>query len=156
VKLPHLPGFTVRADGAIIGRRGRELRAFSDKDGYLRVNHYHAGKWSQHFVHVLVCEAFHGGRPQGAHVGHRDGSRVNNCAGNLRWVTPRQNEADKVAHGTALRGERHHRAILTEPEVREIRAQRAAGALLSTLSRRFGVAEATISRIALRQSWRHI
>ena len=54
------------------------------------------------FVHNLIALAFLGRRPRRSYqAAHKDGDRRNNRAGNLAWKTKRQNEADKVAHGTA-------------------------------------------------------
>jgi len=47
-------------------------------------------------VHVAVCEAFHGKRPEGMVVDHIDEDRVNNHYKNLRWVT--QSENNKKAY----------------------------------------------------------
>ena len=56
------------------------------KDGYrtVRIN----GK--DRYVHILVCEAFHGPKPSGKTitVDHKDRNRSNNRADNLRWATP--------------------------------------------------------------------
>ena len=49
------------------------------------------GKRTQHAVHRLVAEAFCP-RPEGKdYVNHIDGSRDNNHAGNLEWVTNSEN-----------------------------------------------------------------
>lgn len=42
-------------------------------------------------VHQLVCEAFHGPRPEGMVVNHKDGVKTNNRADNLEWVTQSEN-----------------------------------------------------------------
>lgn len=153
---PRFPRYLVGGDGTVVGPSGRTLRQFADRDGYLRINVYEDRKWTQLAVHAMVCETYRGARPAGAHVGHRDGNPSNNALSNLRWVTPKRNERDKRGHGRMLLGERHHRAKLTESDVRRIRALRAAGAKLRALAEIFGVTDATISSIAKRQTWRHV
>lgn len=156
IRHPRLTQLIIHEDGSIIGPSGRVLKPFTDKNGYLRINTYVARKWAQHFVHVLVCETFHGERPSGMHAAHCDGDRLNPTADNLRWATAQENEADKVAHGTALQGERHHQARLTVLDVKTIRQERENGVLLSILAARFSVTESTISSIAKRKTWRHV
>jgi hypothetical protein len=78
-------------------------------------------------VHTLVCEAFHGPKPDPKHhAAHWDGDRQNARADNLRWASPRENEADKVRHGRTLIGRHHGPTKLSEDEVREIRRRWAA------------------------------
>jgi hypothetical protein len=145
--------FLVGDDGAIVGPRGRELRTFLDRDGYPRFNRYESGKWSQHSVHVVVCETFHGPRPAGAQAAHTSGRKTDCRAVNLSWKTPAENEADKVEHDTRAWGDRHGMHKLTEDEVRTIRASREQSI---TLARRHGVTTATIRAIRARRTWRHI
>ena len=155
-RVPSWPKFHAREDGRIVGPSGRVLKAFPDPRGYYRVNYFDAGKWTQIGVHFLVCEAFHGPRPAGYHVAHGDGDRSNNTPRNLRWATPQENEADKIRHGTALIGERHHQAKLTEVSVLEIRRRRDSGEPLGTIATDFGVSKECISSITNRKTWRHL
>lgn len=51
-------------------------------------------------VHRLVCEAFHGPRPDWDYeVAHGDHDKRNNSAANLRWATHRENIQDSVRDG---------------------------------------------------------
>lgn len=91
--------------------------------GYAKVQLYRNKSGRIHRVHVLVCEAFHGARPEGMVCCHSDGNKSNNHSDNVRWDTPRANTADAIAHGHVQRGERHHRAKLTQAQVDEIRRE---------------------------------
>jgi hypothetical protein len=102
----------------------------------------------------LVCTAFHGPRPNGKEAAHGDGKPGNAAAGNLRWATPVENNADKRLHGTHGEGEAHSQHRLSAVEVREIRS--AAGFTQQSLADRYGVSQATISNIIHRKVWRHI
>lgn len=51
-------------------------------------------------VHQVVTEAFHGPRPAGQEVRHRNGDRRDNRAANLSWSSHRHNMADLLRHGT--------------------------------------------------------
>ena len=153
--VPGVPRLAVNELGEVRGPSGRVLCAFPDKRGYRHVNLYTPGRgWRQFTVHRLVCETFHGPRPApDAIVAHGDGDPGNNAAGNLRWSTAWQNEADKREHGTAMIGERHHQAKLTEQDVRAIRASAEAGALLA---RRYGVTPSAVCSIRKRRTWAHL
>jgi hypothetical protein len=155
-RLPHptYPRLIVGDDGSVIGPSGKTLKHFPDKNGYRRINIYTAGQWRQLSVHRLVCETFIGLSDLG--VAHIDGDPANNQLDNLRWSTQVENEADKREHGRMLLGSRHHQAKLNETNVRTIREQRALGVSLAALANSYGVSRATISRIALRKTWRHI
>ncbi len=48
---------------------------------------------------------------------HRNGIPDDNRVENLYWGTHQQNMNDMVAHGNSVRGERNHRAVLTERDV---------------------------------------
>ena len=75
---------------------------------------------------------------------------------NLRWATPRDNEADKRRHGTkrgAHPGEGHHGAKLTVAIVQRMRRQAAAGLPLSAIAREFGVAKMTAYQAIVGQTW---
>jgi hypothetical protein len=53
-------------------------------------------RFSDVYLHVAVCLAFHGDRPfEGALVLHADDDPTNNTVGNLRWGDRVENEADK-------------------------------------------------------------
>lgn len=106
------------------------------------------------FVHILVCEAFHGPAPSPDHeVAHNDGDRANGYYRNLRWATHVENEADKIAHGTRPVGERHGAAKLTPDQVLEIRAY---SGNQRELADRLGVSPATICVIRKGKNWRHL
>jgi len=73
----------------------------------------------------------------------------------LRWATHRENEADKVRHGTLRKGEAVHAAKLSAAEVAEIRTIYAAGGVTqSDLATRFGTSPGNVSRIIRNAEWR--
>jgi hypothetical protein len=110
---------------------------------------------SKHTLAVapLVCAAFHGPRPKETHCAHLNGNNQDNRASNLAWVSPSENEAHKVLHGTRQAGERHHQAKLTDDDVRHIRSSTKMG---TELAAAFGVSKAQISSIRLGKNWAHL
>lgn len=137
-------------------RRAGDYRMLSPKvtpGGYLQVCLSASNRGSYRYVHSLVLESFVGPRPSNCVSCHNDGTKVNNCVGNLRWATQRENMEDCRRHGTAVVGERHHRAKLTERDVRNIISSGRPGV---ELARHYGVSKSAISRIRNGKSWRHI
>jgi hypothetical protein len=159
---PVYDRIVVGDDGTIIGRRGKPLKLMIDPNGYERVSIYMGfwndkHHWKRVGAHRLVCETFHGLKPDWADlVAHSNGNPADNRADNLRWATFEQNEADKRKHGRDNAGERHHMVKLTEPQVLEIRCRRAAGERGTALAREFGVTASAICAIHKRQSWGHL
>lgn len=69
---------------------GKILKPILQTNGYVTVSLCKQGKSKHHYIHVLVCEAFHGPKPSSNHeVNHKgkDGDRENNTEWNLEWVT---------------------------------------------------------------------
>ena len=162
------PNYRVGDDGSIwsrwvkikrqwtVGRDWTRLKC-TLQNGYLRVglrtlDH----KKVRRFVHDIVLEAFVGPCPDGMQGCHfPDRSPLNNRRDNVRWGTPRSNQADRLVHGTDQRGEKNHQAKLTSENVREIRA------LLTTLTcsaiaRKYNVSRMLISQIKRGVAWTHI
>lgn len=102
-------------------------------------------------IHRLVAAAFVGGQSSAQTVvRHINGNPDDNRPENLAWGTPADNSKDMIQHGNSLRGEKHHKAKLTEADVLEIRAStegpvKAAG--------RFQVSVATIESIRAGRNW---
>lgn len=106
-------------------------------------------------VHRRVCEAVHGPAPSAEHeAAHSCGRGHDGCVSplHLRWATGAENQADRLAHGTASLGTKHPRAKLTEADVRLIRAQ--AGSMTNTeLAAAFGVTKQNITSILKGSTW---
>ena len=143
--------------GSPRARPGTILVQRPDKDGYLRLTIPRSGKRRTTGVHRLVCEAFQGPAPSPKHqVAHGDGNRANNCAWNLRWALPSENQSDKERHGTVFRGSKSPLARLSEATVLNIRRRYRNGESQQRIAAAVGVSQAHISRILLRQSWAHL
>lgn len=133
--------------------RGKMLVATTvDSDGYPQVSI----KGRLHFIHKLVAEAFIGPRPHGMEICHNDGKRKNAKAVNLRYDTKKNNQADKVLHGTALRGSTMPAAKLTEKSALEIYNRAKAGEKVVDLAKEFGVCSSTISVMLSGKTWTHV
>lgn len=133
------------------GRRAhpliRKLIANERTGGYLYVMLSVGGKVTLRQVHVMVLEAFRGLRSDGQETRHLDDTVTNNRLKNLVWGTRQEQFDDQVRRGTDTRGERNGAAKLSSVQVKEIRRLLAAGASGVSLTKRFGVSSATITRI---------
>lgn len=109
-------------------------------------------------IHRLVAESFIGESPfEGAQVAHSDGNKSNNCYKNLRWVSRKENEADKVKHGRSNRGcHKSGRAILCEEDIRAIRKKYNNGTTPSVLAAQYGVSRQTINSAVAFRSWKWV
>lgn len=125
--------------------KGRVLRLQPNRGGYLCFNFCAHGKRVAARVHCVVARAFLGPRPSDRHeVAHRDGDRANNRPDNLRWDTRAGNFADKVAHGTHNRGERHPNCRLSSASVHEIRTSSMSSA---QVARTYGISHEYAQRV---------
>jgi hypothetical protein len=140
----------VRRLGKPFYRASRILKGnLTGGPGYRTVNIGGGNK----YVHRLVLEAFAGPRPEGSEACHCNGIRTDNRRENLRWDSAQANQMDRVSHGTSNRGERCGSAKLTESQVLEIMASKDPGC---ELSKRYGVAQQTISGIRNGHRWTHL
>lgn len=148
----------VRRVGRSRGTRLGVLKPYRRPDGYLYATLRRDGRSHTIGVNRLVCLAFHGEPPTSEHeAAHRNGQRGDNRASNLAWLSPVENMADQVAHGTRVAGERNGAAKLTASDVAEIRARLATGSATQTaIAAEFGVSQSHVSEIASGRKWRSL
>ena len=73
--------------------------------------------------HRYVCMEVHGEAPtKFHHAAHSCGTKLCVNPRHISWKTPKENEADKLIHDRHIRNERHGQAVLSNEEVRKIRA----------------------------------
>jgi hypothetical protein len=109
-------------------------------------------------AHRAMCKIAHGPPPTAKHeAAHSCGKGHLGCVnpGHLSWKTSAENKADMIAHGTALMGERHGMARLTEADVRAIWDAKGSVSQ-AALARLYGVTPTTINNIYRRVIWRHM
>lgn len=108
-------------------------------------------------VHVAVLTAFKGPPKKGQEACHNDGVKSHCHLGNLRWGTKKENQADRVAHGTANIGSRNPVAKLNERHVRILKRRYKAGdkGVIKRYSAKHGVAIRTIYGAISGKRWTH-
>lgn len=124
-----------------------------NKDGHLRVHIGFGGKRVSVFVHRMVLLAFVGEPMPDQEACHRNGVASDNRSCNLRWGTHASNNGDRVLHGTYDLGEDHAMAVLTEADVK---AMRASGLGAAAAAKRFGISKSQAWRILTRKAWKHV
>ena len=157
-------GYRVGDDGSVWSRRRgggwsawKKLKRTKNKYGYCVVGLYNEESiLKSHRVSNLVLLAFVGPRPENMQCCHWDGDRTNDALSNLRWDTPKANNADKRRHGTTLRGSLIGNSKLTEEIVAQIKLRCAAGELHAVIANDVGVTRTMIGYIAKRKWWRHV
>lgn len=121
--------------------------AITDGYGDLRI-----GKQTRR-VHILTCERWHGPRPEGTVAAHFCGKPLCWAGEHLRWATFSENTKDAVRHGTHVAT----KAKMTPNEVRAIRERYAAGGISQQeLATAYGLTQAVVSKMILRQTWRNV
>ena len=139
--------------------KGRTLTPFQSGKGYLQVALHRDGRGDRFYVHQLVLIAFIGPCPDGKECCHGNGNPADNRLENLRWGTKTENLMDAVRHGTFGLGEDHHKAKLTEEDVRSIRLlykRRIPGHGAESVAKQFGVCPNNIRAIVQGKTWRHV
>lgn len=102
-------------------------------------------------VHRIACLATHGSpKTDQTDAAHSCGNRACVNSRHLRWSTRRENQRDKVGHGTVSRGEKIHGAKLTEDKVRAIRSDARPH---KSIAAQYGVNALSIGRIKNGHSW---
>lgn len=134
--------------------KGRVLNpGYARRTGYWIVVLNGEGRKETKAVHVAVCEAFHGLRPDGLDVAHENGDKSDNRAENLSYKTRKENLADQLRHGTRLHGEKRWNAKLSADEVLQIVKRRKMGERPHDLAEEFGVNQSQICHIMSGKCW---
>lgn len=166
--IPGWSKYEASNDGHVrrIGKQSPLIHGY--QRGYAHVTLSQDGMRKTRRIAGLICLTFHGPKPSPKmHAAHRDGILDNYKSSNLRWATPKENEADKKRHGTALIGEKHNLARLTVKEVREIRAlapslprsstgRNLKRGTLQVIGKKYGVSIHCIWDVLNYESWRHV
>ena len=158
VVIPGFPNYMSTKQGRIFSiKSDRFLNPYVGERGVLYVNLRKEGKSFLRRVHRLILETFVGPRPPGKLCRHLDGKTKNNQNCNLKWGTPKENQADRLTHGTSNTGTKHPHSKLIEAQVKLIFHAYHDGAYTQQyLADYFEVGRTTIQEIVEKRTWRHI
>ena len=156
---------------------GRILKWHPNHDGYAQVGLSKDAVQSTHPIHKLVARAFLGVPPKGQEVNHKDGDKWNPRLSNLEYgthlynmrhsrdvintFTPSRARGDyngsRKHPERLIRGEAHHKAKITEADVREIRRLgREVGLHGKALSSQYPIGACMVNKIQQGLYWAHI
>ena len=171
-KIPGFSDYFISDNGEVYSiaaraNRGRPKQPIKKKVhkcfGYYKVQLNKYGMAHKRFVHRLVLETFVGKCPNGSQCRHLDGNRLNNNLSNLKWGTRKENQADRILHGTDNRGERHSLSKLKERDIPIIRMLAKKinkkvrkidnGGNYAEIAKRFNVCRSTIEHVVLGSTW---
>jgi hypothetical protein len=135
----------------------RRLKPRNDR-GYFLVTLHKDGKQYIRKVHRLILETFIGSCPEGMECCHNNGMPADNRLENLRWDTPKNNQADRKIHDTSSNGERQGSSKLNEMQVRVARryCEMYGHGSQTEIAKVFCVVRGTIGFIISRKTWGHI
>lgn len=123
------------------------------KDGYGRIHRENNGSLTT--ASHLMCEKAHGPKPSKRHeAAHSCGKGHEGCVSprHVYWALPKENQADRVKHGTSNRGTQQHSARMSEDDIREIRTL-AATMRVKDIAQKFGLHQSYVSQIISRKRW---
>ena len=133
---------------------GKLMKMQMSENGYLFVGLFVDGKQRNFRAGRLVCSAFHGPPPfPSAQAAHWNGDRLDNRSTNLRWVSPSENNADQLRHGTLVCGDRVGNSKITHEQAAEIASKPMRHGEISAYARTLGVSRTSISNIIHGKTW---
>ena len=131
------------------------LKICNDERGYKIIGLYKNKKQVMEKVHRLIAFAFIPNPENKPQINHINGIRHDKRIENLEWSTQRENmlHAYRTKLQISLKGEKSHRAKLTDKEVLEIRLSNLNQYKLAEI---YKVSQGLVSLILQRKNWKHI
>ncbi len=159
-----IPGFEelycVSDNGKVRSERSGNLVSLNTRFNGYKLAHLYPGGGKRNrkakYVHRLVLEAFVGCCPEGMECRHLNGDRSDNRLCNLQWGTSRQNQADKIAHGTRLQGDRVPASKLSSRAVLSVRWLYRNGVSPVAIAATYSVSVGCIQDICYGKNWTHL
>lgn len=142
------------------------LKPHPGRNGYLKVVLYFDGKEVTSMLHRLVGLHFVDNPDLKSEVNHIDGDKNNNYASNLEWCTRGENCRHAVKTGlhrgfekghqviNRPKGHAVHTSVLSEEQVKAIRADRTNGLKQREIAVKYGIKMSTVRSAIF--GWKHL
>lgn len=154
-------GYKVSNIGIIIDKNGREVKTYTNNGGYktawLRGFNKNKRNSTPVLVHRVVAEAFIPNPENKPEINHINCNQIFNWAGNLEWVTRKENMeyADMLGHRVC--GELHKNSKSTDEQIHYACKLLEENKLpFKVISEMTGVSMKTLSHIRFDGGWPHI
>ena len=150
-KFYSIEDYIITENGEVINKHNnRKVKPQLNGKGYLRVS---IGKKLE-FVHRLVAKTYIPNPDNKLQVNHKDGNKLNNCVGNLEWVTNQENRNHAIDNDLHICGDRCSYATLTSKQVLEILSDNKHN--FTELGKMFNVSRNTIADIKHNRTWKQL
>lgn len=147
------PDYKVSTEGVVLGKRGKVLKPYETKSGYLEVSLSENGVVRKFTIHRLVAETFLPDDNDLPQVNHLDGDPTNNYLNNLEWCSVSRNQLHSCDTLGNNRGGKQHLAKLTEREVKSVLKLLANKIGTTRIAKMFSVSPTTIDNIKAGRTW---
>ena len=137
--------------------KGRIIRPSLPHSGYFCVKLTNNKQVKSVNIHKLVIETFKHKRPEGKHINHIDGNKLNNKIENLEYLTRKQNTIHAMKLGLIRKGEETTNSKLNNRDVLKIKNLiSASNVKASKIAIMFNVSHQCIKDIKKERTWKHI
>ena len=145
-------GYRINESGDPVSPSGEVLAKNQDRTGYWRFTVLSSdGKRRNVYIHRLVAFTKFGESlfEKGIEVRHKNGNESDNSCSNILIGTKSENELDKAPEVRAafVAGAEKAARKLSDGQVAQLRADRAAGAKYDELALKYGIRKSTVSYI---------
>jgi hypothetical protein len=165
--VPNFEGYQVSNLGKIRGIdrlcgnrpgviKGKILKPFRNKRGYLEVNLYNNSKSTAKIIHRLVAKAFISNDFNKPQVNHIDGNKLNNEVSNLEWMSNSENQLHAYSLGLqpSRAGENNVKAKITDKSVTELKVLYNSGKTIVDISNIMNINVSIIRNIIYGRTWK--
>ena len=151
--------YSISNTGVVKGKKyNRELKPFTNKDGYQKVILCKDGKTKNFYLHRIVAQHFKDNFNNKPQVNHIDGIKTNNHHTNLEWCNNSENQRHAIRIGLKKikYGKDTPTSKFTNQQVREIRELFATGKYtIAQLAREFNVAYSSMYSILTYETYKN-